>query len=151
MYPRRSIEAHRPSDPRIGERRAFEVDQDIVINILAGFENHHAGNRLFELLGCGPGPLLRHDYVEAAGLEGSDPRPALFDHDEPDPVEVGSTLDEVVGVAHHLDQFTGTVLFELERPGPDAPGAQLGRRNVSWIDRRVSRREQQQEGRLGPL
>src|SRR6202022_1069291 len=65
--------------------------------------------------------------------------------------EVGSVRFPIIRVARHLDRLVGLVLDEFEWPGADRMAAHLASRNVAWINRRIARREQRDQGRLGAL
>src|SRR4030095_13236937 len=91
------------------------------------------------------GDVGRKGHIEIAGGESKNARRAVLDDLELDAIEVGLALLPVVRVLHELDRFAAPVFDELEGTCADRLRAHVALGDVAWIDRRITRREQQRE------
>ena len=137
--------------PRVVERRARVVDEEVRRGQRSHPGDHHARHRGLELVRDVLGDLAGGRGIEPPGLERGGAGPPLADDHVLEPVQVGPALHEVVRVLHVLDELAPPPLLELERAGAHAAAALLGHRHVSRVDRRLPRGQHHQDGGLGPL
>ena len=113
--------------------------------------DHELGHRLLELIGDSLGRFARERHIHASRLKRRRRRAALRDDQVSQPVQVGPSFHEVLGVLHVLDELALAPLLQLEGPCADTTRPVARRRHVSGVDRRESRSQHEEQGRLRPL
>src|SRR3984893_12188918 len=133
------------------EGRLAAVEGEVIEHDRVHLGDHEPRGSLPELIGEGLRGLTRERHVHAPRLERRGRGAALGDDQVAQAVEVGPALHEVVGVLHVLEELALAPFLDLERPRAHAAGAVASRRHVRGVDRRESRGQHQQEGRLRVL